>query len=176
MLKTKFVLGDRCISVLNPSRQENRTADSWRGLVARVRYLVLVAYARAVSRLEEHVRAQREKRNEPGWHFIKYFRLQEELAQVLEMLGLHDESLVQYDELDALFSQFVVNANAGDVASWLSEFQKPLDRWHGLKLPESSDEIQVLSEMPSLLELRAYLYARQARMLLLTSKTKINIQ
>lgn len=66
--------GDRCISVLNPSRQENRTADSWRGLVARVRYLVLVAYARAVTRLEEHVRAQRERRNETGWHFIRYFR------------------------------------------------------------------------------------------------------
>lgn len=145
--------------------------------MARVRYLVLVAYARAVARLEEHVRAQREKRNEPGWHFIKYFRLQEELAQVLEMLGLHDESLVQYDELDALFSQFVVNAHAGDAASWLSEFQKPLDRWHGLKLllpsdepPDESKHDHSLCDEPSLLELRAYLYSRQARMLLLTQR------
>ncbi len=27
------------------------------------------------------------------------------------MLGVYDEALVQYDELDALFTQFVLNAN-----------------------------------------------------------------
>jgi len=30
-----------------------------------------------------------------------------------EMLGLYEDSLVQYDELDALFTQFVVNYAAG---------------------------------------------------------------
>jgi hypothetical protein len=39
--------------------------------------------------------------------------LKEEQAFVLEMLGLYDESLVQYDELDALFTQFVLNSNVG---------------------------------------------------------------
>ena len=37
--------------------------------------------------------------------------IQEELAFVYEMLGVYDESLVQYDELDALFTQFVLNSN-----------------------------------------------------------------
>jgi hypothetical protein len=37
--------------------------------------------------------------------------LQEELAFVLEMLEVYDESLVQYDELDALFTQFVLNSH-----------------------------------------------------------------
>lgn len=32
---------------------------------------------------------------------------------MLEMLGLYDEALVQYDELDALFTQFVLNSNVG---------------------------------------------------------------
>jgi hypothetical protein len=41
------------------------------------------------------------------------FYFQEELAFVLEMLGLYDEALVQYDELDALFTQFVLNSNVG---------------------------------------------------------------
>lgn len=96
--------------------------------------------------------------------FVTFFN-QEELAQVLEMLGLNDEALVQYDELDALFSQFVVNGHVGDAASWLSDFQKPLERWHGLKLGPS-----VLPKHPSLLELRAYLFAKQAHMLLLANK------
>jgi hypothetical protein len=68
--------GDRCISVINPGKVEARSADSWRGLVSRIRHLLLVAYARAVSRLEDHVRQQRERRNEVGWNFMQYFQLQ----------------------------------------------------------------------------------------------------
>ena len=57
------------------------------------------------------MRGQREKRNDPKWNFCDYFLLQEELAFVYEMLGVNDEALVQYDELDALFTQFVLNSN-----------------------------------------------------------------
>ncbi|CAG9863619.1 unnamed protein product [Phyllotreta striolata] len=157
--------GDRCVSVINPGKIESRSADSWRGLVNRIRHLLLTAYAKAIYRLEEHVRQQRERRNEPSWDFMHYFSLQEELAQVLEMLQLYDEALIQYDELDALFSQFVANGITSDSVGWLSNFQKPLARWHGLKLGYSK-----LSNEPSLLELRAYLFAKQAHMLLLTKK------
>jgi len=38
---------------------------------------------------------------------------QEELAFMYEMLGLYEDCLVQYDELDALFTQFVLNHAAG---------------------------------------------------------------
>lgn len=81
------------------------------------------------------------------------------------MLGLFEEALVQYDELDALFSQFVVNGVTSECVSWLSNFQKPLERWHGLKFGCS-----ILSDTPSVLELRAYLFAKQAHMLLLINK------
>jgi hypothetical protein len=42
-----------------------------------------------------------------------YICPQEEQAFILEMLGLYDEALVQYDELDVLFNQFVLNSNVG---------------------------------------------------------------
>jgi len=32
---------------------------------------------------------------------------------MFEMLGLHEDALVQYDELDALFTQFVLNHVVG---------------------------------------------------------------
>jgi len=49
---------------------------------------------------------------------------QEELAFMYEMLGLHEDCLVQYDELDALFTQFVLNyAAGGTVAVHLSLIQ-----------------------------------------------------
>lgn len=95
---------------------------------------MLTAYDRTLLRFEEIIREHREKRNHPSWNFCHYFLLQvnfnflnkqllmnesriifiqfqEELAFVLEMLGLFDEALVQYDELDALFTQFVLNSN-----------------------------------------------------------------
>lgn len=59
------------------------------------------------------MRLQREKRQEPDWTFNHYFLLQEELAFMFEMLGLYEDALVQYDELDALFTQFVLNHAAG---------------------------------------------------------------
>ena len=45
--------------------------------------------------------------------FMKIFVLQEELAFMFEMLGLFEDAMVQYDELDALFTQFVLNHAAG---------------------------------------------------------------
>ena len=59
------------------------------------------------------MRAERERRTEKGWSFCNYFLLQEELAEVFTLLALHDEALVQYDELDALFTQFILNSAAG---------------------------------------------------------------
>jgi len=38
--------------------------------------------------------------------------VQEELAFMFEMLGLYDDALIQYDELDALFTQFVISQKA----------------------------------------------------------------
>lgn len=66
----------RCLSVINPIRSESRSAESWRGLLARIRHLLLAAYNRTLIRFEEVIRDQRERRNEPGWSFCQYFLLQ----------------------------------------------------------------------------------------------------
>jgi hypothetical protein len=70
------------------------------------------------------MRAQREQRNDPKWNFCDYFLLQEELAFVYEMLGQFDEALVQYDELDALFTQFVLNSHFAGTVFILSFIMK----------------------------------------------------
>ena len=38
---------------------------------------------------------------------------QEELGFMLEVLGLREDALIQYDELDAMFDQFVENHASG---------------------------------------------------------------
>ena len=65
------------------------------------------------------MRSERERRNELKWNFFDYFLLQEELAFAYEMLGVFDEALVQYDELDALFTQFVLNSNVTSKISFI---------------------------------------------------------
>ncbi|XP_053994215.1 trafficking protein particle complex subunit 10 [Hylaeus volcanicus] len=165
--------GDRCFSVINSVKSEMRSAESWRGLVARIRYLMLVAYDKTLSRFEDIIREQRESRNHPNWNFCHYFLLQEELAFVLQMLGLYDEALVQYDELDALFTQFVLNSNMGDTPIWLNLFQTPLNNWGGVTLSNGTNHHlrHLLAECKaSLLDLRSYLFSRQCAMLLALNK------
>ncbi|XP_012148441.2 SIDL trafficking protein particle complex subunit 10 isoform X2 [Megachile rotundata] len=165
--------GDRCFAVINPIKSEMRSAESWRGLVNRLRYLMLVAYDKTLSRFEDVVREQRESRNHPNWNFCHYFLLQEELAFVLQMLGLYDEALVQYDELDALFTQFVLNSNVGDIPVWLNLFQAPLNNWEGVNLSNGTNHHLrfLLAECKaSLLDLRSYLFSRQCAMLLALNK------
>ncbi|XP_046685161.1 LOW QUALITY PROTEIN: trafficking protein particle complex subunit 10-like [Homalodisca vitripennis] len=164
---------DRCLSVINPLRSESRSAGSWRGLLVNFRLLLLIAYDRALLRFEEIIREQREKRNQPGWSFCQYFLLQEELAFVLHMLGVYEEALVQYDELDALFTQFVLNSNLGDTPKWLSGFQASVDCWPGLSLSKTLDveaRKKIQQNDISLLQFRSYLFSRQCSMLLSTCK------
>ena len=40
---------------------------------------------------------------------------------MFEMLGLYEEAMVQYDELDALFTQFVLNHAAGGKISFIAK-------------------------------------------------------
>lgn len=99
--------------------------------------------------------------------------LQEQLAFVLEMLGLYDEALVQYDELDALFSQFVLNSNLTASPKWLDIFRQPITSWQAVRLtalvPQHLRDL-IIKNKPSLLDLRSYLFQRQSAMLLLTFK------
>ncbi|XP_011300007.1 trafficking protein particle complex subunit 10 isoform X2 [Fopius arisanus] len=164
--------GDRCLSVINPIKSESRSAESWRGLLSRIRHLTLTAYDKTLSKFEETIREQRERRNELSWNFCRYFLLQEELAFVLEMLGIYDEALVQYDELDALFTQFVLNSDVGETPAWLGTFQSPLNSWAGVKLDNSVDHLRTLIAecTSSLLDLRSYLFSRQCALLLLLDR------
>nr|XP_033340136.1 trafficking protein particle complex subunit 10 [Megalopta genalis] len=165
--------GDRCFSVINSVKSEMRSAESWRGLINRIRQLMLIAYDKTLSAFEDVIREQRENRNHPTWNFCHYFLLQEELAFVLQMLGLYDEALVQYDELDALFTQFVLNSNVGDTPHWLNLFQTPLNNWGGVNLSNGTnhDLRYLLAECKaSLLDLRSYLFSRQCAMLLAFNK------
>lgn len=45
--------------------------------------------------------------------FLPILLYQEELAFMMEMLGLKEDALIQYDELEAMFDQFIENYASG---------------------------------------------------------------
>lgn len=160
---------DRCVSVLNPIKYEVRATESFRCLLNRMRSLMLVGFNRNICKYEELIRSHREKRQQEGWCYVRHFLLQEQLAVVLEMLGLHQEALVQYDELEAMFGQFVLNAARGERPPWLRQFEeRPLHQFHGITMYQSRmAERRALIETGSatVLEFRSYVFERQTVLL-----------
>ncbi|KAM4689855.1 LOW QUALITY PROTEIN: trafficking protein particle complex subunit 10-like [Rhinophrynus dorsalis] len=155
--------------LVDPLKDTSRSQESWSLFLAKLRTLLLTSFTRNLGHFEDEMRTLREKRTEPGWSFCDYFMVQEELAFVFEMLQQFEDALVQYDELDALFSQYVLNFGAGDGANWLSSFCQPVKSWDGLALRkpidmEKRDLIQ--RRRANLLELRSYLFSRQCTLLL----------
>uniref|UniRef100_W8BQL7 Trafficking protein particle complex subunit 10 n=2 Tax=Ceratitis capitata TaxID=7213 RepID=W8BQL7_CERCA len=165
---------DRCISVLNPAKFEQKSAESFRCLVQRIRFLILASYNRNIAKYEELIRSRREKRNHDGWDFRQYFFMQEDLALIFEKLELHTEALIQYDELDAMFSQFITNTGFGEKQRWLEYFRQPLSSFHGICLSRR-DKFEIrnkIKEGPvSILEFRNYLFERQAHLLQQNNET-----
>uniref|UniRef100_A0A8B9JEH0 Trafficking protein particle complex 10 n=1 Tax=Astyanax mexicanus TaxID=7994 RepID=A0A8B9JEH0_ASTMX len=105
---------DRCVALSDPLRESSRSQESWSSFLTKLRTLLLMSFTKNLGRFEDDMRTLREKRTEPGWSFCDYFMVQEELAFVFEMLQQYEDALVQYDELDALFTQYVLNFGAGE--------------------------------------------------------------
>uniref|UniRef100_A0A8C9G398 TRAPPC10/Trs130 N-terminal domain-containing protein n=1 Tax=Pavo cristatus TaxID=9049 RepID=A0A8C9G398_PAVCR len=103
----------RCVVLSDPLKDSSRSQESWNAFLTKLRTLLLMSFTKNLGKFEDDMRTLREKRTEPGWSFCEYFMVQEELAFVFEMLQQFEDALVQYDELDALFSQYVVNFGAG---------------------------------------------------------------
>ncbi|XP_064183833.1 trafficking protein particle complex subunit 10-like isoform X1 [Anguilla rostrata] len=159
---------DRCVVLSDPLKDSSRAQESWSAFLTKLRTLLLMSFTKNLGRFEDDMRTLREKRTEPGWSFCDYFMVQEELAFVFEMLQQFEDALVQYDELDALFTQYVLNFGAGDGANWLGSFCAPVRSWNGLVLRRPIDmekREQIQRGQASLLDLRSYLFSRQCTLL-----------
>ncbi|KAL6468804.1 hypothetical protein MHYP_G00223280 [Metynnis hypsauchen] len=160
---------DRCVALSDPLRDSSRSQESWNSFLTKLRTLLLMSFTKNLGRFEDDMRTLREKRTEPGWSFCDYFMVQEELAFVFEMLQQYEDALVQYDELDALFTQYVLNFGAGDGANWLGSFCQPVRSWNGLLLrrPIDMEKRELIQRgEASLLDLRSYLFSRQCTLLI----------
>ncbi|XP_022294052.2 trafficking protein particle complex subunit 10-like isoform X1 [Crassostrea virginica] len=164
---------ERCVVVNDPLKQELKSNESWQVMLQRLRTLLIQAFNRHLVKYEEGMRNLREIRNEPGWKFTNFFLVQEELAFMYEMLGLFEDALIQYDELDALFTQYILYFAAGNPVDWMMKYTKDCTKWSGLSLrkPINRDIRDLIKDnKDSLLDFRSYLFSRQCALLFLLNK------
>ncbi|GAM86131.1 hypothetical protein ANO11243_041420 [Dothideomycetidae sp. 11243] len=112
-------------------------SNAWHDLVAKFKTLILQSFDRRVSQYEDDIREKEAQRALPGWNFCTFFTLKENLARGFESVGLVEDALAIYDELEAGLESSAGNNSTilGDMASLRSELSE---------LASSSEEQQNL--------------------------------
>ncbi|SGY18944.1 BQ5605_C014g07514 [Microbotryum silenes-dioicae] len=97
----EILLTARCIQV--GASADDPTA--WAEFSNKVKEGVLTTFDTNVSLYEENVRKADSQRQLEGWQFQPFFLQKEVLADSFEAIGLLEDALIQYDELEAAFFQ-----------------------------------------------------------------------
>ncbi|XP_018494809.2 trafficking protein particle complex subunit 10 [Galendromus occidentalis] len=161
---------DRVSTFVRPSRSD-KNASSLNSFIGQFRIALLHALNREIGYYEDKLREKREARNQPAWSFIDFYFMQEQLAFVLETMTLYEDALVQYDELDALLTQFVINAaHEQESPMWLQNLTDCKDSWRALCMKSVcpvGDRGPFENSRGSLLDLRNMLLVRICNILIL---------
>lgn len=98
-------------TVLSPLELEQQ----WQDLVEKLKAAILHSFDVRVAQYEEDIRERESQRNLPGWNFCTFFILKEGLARGFENVGLLEDALQIYEELD-LGLDMVIKDQARDDA------------------------------------------------------------
>ncbi|KAF2154742.1 hypothetical protein K461DRAFT_291661 [Myriangium duriaei CBS 260.36] len=161
------------------SKQEQLNA--WHDLVAKFKTLILQSFDRRVSQYEDDIREKEAQRTLPGWNFCTFFTLKENLARGFESVGLVEDALAIYDELEAGLAVSTNNNTAflGDMTALRSQLMTlssanddtggDTDQQHRISdlLPFPFDISRhdfrslIVSSTISLFDFHTYIFARQ---------------
>jgi len=73
----------------------------WLDLIEKLKTAILQSFDARVAQYEEDIREREQQRSLPGWNFCTFFILKEGLARGFENVGLLEDALHIYEELDA---------------------------------------------------------------------------
>ncbi|KAJ3474987.1 hypothetical protein NLG97_g9621 [Lecanicillium saksenae] len=82
------------------SENEQDAERAWNELVTKFKNLILSSFDQRVTQYEEDIKEKDTQRTLPGWNFCTFFILKEGLAMGFENVGLIEDALVGYDELN----------------------------------------------------------------------------
>lgn len=88
-------------AVPSGSNETEQDAErAWTELVTKFKTLILSSFDKRVTQYEEDIKEKDAQRTLPGWNFCTFFILKEGLALGFENVGLVEDALVGYDELN----------------------------------------------------------------------------
>ncbi|KAL9477378.1 hypothetical protein ACSS6W_007219 [Trichoderma asperelloides] len=79
---------------------EQDAENAWNDLIGKIKSQILTSFDMRVTQYEEDIREKDAQRTLPGWNFCTFFILKEGLARGFESVGLVEDALVGYDELN----------------------------------------------------------------------------
>lgn len=167
---------DRWLTLVNQERSgDNKAQESYANFLKKFRSIIMASFSKQIELFEEQLRVQREMRTDKNWNFFSYFSMQEELAFAFEFLTLFDEALVQYDLLDALYTEYISSPSFNSKDEPLYKQWTTSESWQGLCLDMHSSHSEdlrkrIVDKKASLLDLRNYLFAKQCDLMLMQNQ------
>ncbi len=155
---------DRVVSVKIRTGDADE-AGTWTEFIGRMKEGILDGFDGKVTQYEDDTKRLDSKRNMPGWNFCTFFALKEGLALSFENMKLVEDALTQYAELEVTFHQVVRNQELAYFPSHV-----PTDRGDDsaaiLLTNRKPYRTLILENSISTFDLRCYMFARQAQLLL----------
>lgn len=74
--------------------------QQWQDLIEKIKAAILHSFDERVAQYEDDIRERESQRSLPGWNFCTFFILKEGLARGFENVGLLEDALQIYEELD----------------------------------------------------------------------------
>lgn len=119
--------------------------EQWQDLMDNLKAAILKSFDTRVSQYEEDIRERENQRTLPGWNFCTFFVLKEGLARGFENVGLLDDALVVYSELEIGLDMIVKEGQEQDdvdAAGALLPYAKHLKTLIRNALDDSSDNCE----------------------------------
>ncbi|BFZ65031.1 hypothetical protein YB2330_006194 [Saitoella coloradoensis] len=162
---------DRCVQLRlsqSPADLASSGTDEiemWQDLTSKLKEGILIAFDQRVTQYEDDVRKLDAQRTMPGWNYNTFFGVKEGLGRSFEEMGLCEDGLVVYDELEA---SFFLNLRDGDGEMWGTSGELPGvgdDSASVLDTEQKKYRDLILQNTITTFDFRCYLFARQFALL-----------
>ncbi|KAF9354401.1 hypothetical protein BGX26_007772 [Mortierella sp. AD094] len=164
-IKADFNTGKRDrVAQVRMADTEMSEMELWADFTEKMKEGILTSFDQNVMTFEEDIRRLDSQRQMPGWNYCTFFILKEGLTNAYEMMNLHEEALMQYDELEASFFQ-ILRDNA---LTWYGKFGGMQDGDNDANLLDLNRKPYrdlIIQNTISVFDFRTYLFGRQCNLL-----------
>lgn len=144
---------DRCVALpVHPTTTDGATASAssittqnisadpsvWAAMMARLKDVLIAAFDANVLSTEEELRKLDAQRTVPGWNYCVFFERKEGLAFAFESIGLKEDAVMVYDELEAGFEQSLKGVCSSPLIRSILLAHAKLRAQHRLQCPRRS--------------------------------------